>query len=85
MLFQTFFLLNTKEDILKNVGNSFGSHSPSLYGQKVQWDIKLFGYHHSSQIFFCVHQENEMHICLEQHDYTFTRAPPQEGTVRMEI
>ncbi len=46
--------------ILKNAGKySFGSHCLSLYGQKIQWEAKLFGYQYSSQcLLLCSAEEN---------------------------
>ncbi len=53
MLFQTcmnvFLLLNTKEDILKNVGDLMSSMSPQSMGNmlwKSNGNQKLFGYNH---------------------------------------
>jgi len=45
-----FFLLNTKEDILKNVGNS-------------QWALVT---DILQNILFCVQQKKEMYTCLKQ-------------------
>ncbi len=67
------FLLNTKDDIFKNVGNPivaawypltsrvFFFHIMEINGYR-----QLFGYQHSSNIFFCVQRKKL--TGLEQHE-----------------
>ncbi len=71
MLFQTFMtyflLLNTKEDILKNVG---GSHWLPLYGGEILWKSMATSNclvnNILQNILFCVQQNKGIHAGLEQ-------------------
>ncbi len=52
----TFLLWNTKEDILKNVGNQTVLGPNDLYFcpyDRNQWHLKPFGYQHSSKYILC--------------------------------
>ncbi len=69
MLFQTcihlFRLLDTKEDILKNVGKltAIDFHSISFHAIEVNGYRQLFGY---QNVIFCVQQKKETHTGLER-------------------
>ncbi len=60
-----FLLLDTNEDILKNVGNQTaeGSHSIFVLYNGSQW---LPSTHFLQNVFFCVQQKNETRTGLEQ-------------------
>jgi len=65
ILFQTcsFPLLNTKEDIFKNVGNQ----TVDVTMNKIIW-TSTAGINILQYIFFCVQQNSETHTGLEQFE-----------------